>query len=252
MSSEASPDGEPSERAGSVLTADEQEAAPGADPGTTAPGDRAVRGGAHRRRRPGSVVPGDDAETRASLQPIRIAAVVAFAVQLAILCWWSHTLFTRFAVGFDFVQYHQAWYQIAHGNLNPVDSAQGWHFWQNHGELLLWPLSLAYWIWPEGVTLLWLQDLATVGAGVVAFMWMCDVIADRRRPALESRLLAGAGLVLLVANPWIYWSNSWDFHMEVFAALFLLLAGATSTTATTGRSCGWRAPCCAGTSPART
>jgi hypothetical protein len=45
-----------------------------------------------------------------------------------------------------------------------------------------------------------------------------------RLAGLSGRLLAGIGLVLLVANPWVWWSISFDFHMEVVAVPFALLA----------------------------
>ncbi len=82
-------------------------------------------------------------------------------------------------------------------------------------------------VWPHAVTQLWVQDAAVVGAETVAFLWLCDLAGGARggriRPPLPA-VLASCGLVLLVADPWVYWTVSFDFHMEPFGALFLLLA----------------------------
>ena len=76
----------------------------------------------------------------------------------------ARSLYRRFSLTPDFAQYQQAWYLIAHGHLNPYDTMGSFVFWQNHGEFVMWPLALLYWVWPHGITLLWLQDTAVVGA----------------------------------------------------------------------------------------
>ena len=42
-------------------------------------------------------------------------------------------------------------------------------------------------------------------------------------PGRDAAWLAGAGLVLLAANPWIWWSVSFDFHEEGLAIAFVAL-----------------------------
>ena len=108
------------------------------------------------------------------------------------------------------------------GSLDPYNTLQRLPFWQDHCEFLMWPLALLYWLWPHGVTLLWVQDACVVGAEAVAFTWMCE-LAGRQRQKRESQWLAGVGLVLLVANPWTWWTVTWDFHMEPLAVLLAAL-----------------------------
>ena len=86
----------------------------------------------------------------------------------------------------------------------------------------MWPLALLYWISPGGVGLLWMQDAGVVGAELVAFLWACE-LAQKYRPGRDAAWLAAAGLVLLVINPWSWWSVSFDFHVECLAVLFIAL-----------------------------
>ena len=164
-------------------------------------------------------------EKRPALARVRIAGFVVLGLQLVGLMLWSDVLASRFALTWDFSIYHQAWWLIEHGNLNPYDTLNTIPFWSSHGELLLWPLALIGWVWPHAVTMLWLQDLATVAAEAVAFGWLCDLagISRNGHPRHMSSILAGVGLLLLVLDPWVYWSDSFDFHFEMVGLLFVLL-----------------------------
>ena len=93
------------------------------------------------------------------LSRVRRIGYAVLALQLAGFLTWSTLLYHRFALTFDFSIYHQAWYEIAHGNLDPYNSEQGFPFWRTHCEFMLWPLALLYWVWPHDVVLLWLQDI---------------------------------------------------------------------------------------------
>ena len=145
-------------------------------------------------------------------------------LELAGFLVWSAMMYSHFAVTPDFLVYYQPWFQIAHGHLDPRISLSGFPFWRNHFELFIWPTALLYWLWPHGVTLLWLQDICVLTAEAVAFTWLCEIAACRgqgKGPAW----LAGAGLVLLAANPWVWWALSWDFHGESVASLLAVLLG---------------------------
>jgi uncharacterized membrane protein len=135
---------------------------------------------------------------------------------------WSNVLYAHFSLTPDFAQYSQAWYLIAHGNLNPYDTMGRFLFWQNHSEFIMWPLAVFYWIWPHTDFLLWLQDACIVAAQAVALTWLCEIAAtvehDRRRA-----WLAGTGLALIVLCPWTWWAISFDFHSESLAVLFTAL-----------------------------
>jgi uncharacterized membrane protein len=159
------------------------------------------------------------------LRRVQRGGYAVLGIQLVAFLVWSAILYSRFAVTWDFTVYHQAWFLIAHGNLDPYSSTQNFSAWRDHSQFLLWPLALGYWVWPSGVTLLWLQDLCVAGAEAVAFTWLCEVAGQCRRDR-DAAWLAGTGLVLLAANPWIWWTVSFDVHIETFGTLFaVLLAG---------------------------
>lgn len=155
------------------------------------------------------------------LAGVRKLGFVALGLQFAALVVWSVVRVDRFALTWDFSVYFQSWWLLAHGTLDPYSTVHGIPFWQNHGEFLMWPFALLGAIWPNPVTLLWLQSAGLVGAEAVAFRWMCDLVRPAR---LWPAWLAIAGLVLLVADPWVYWSVSFDFHFQLVGLVFLLLA----------------------------
>ena len=194
-------------------------------------------------RRPASAHAGAAAQLA---RPRRCAGCgqIGYAIlglQLALALAWSTVQYDRFALTFDFTIFHQAWYLIAHGDLNPWSTMKLSYFWQDHSEFIMWPLALLYWVWPHGVVLLWIQDIAVVGAEAVAFTWLV-----RTGPAVPARPDAhgspAAGLVLLVANPWIWWTVSWDFHSETIAMPFAVAAGQGSRSNGRRRAWVWVVP----------
>jgi hypothetical protein len=155
---------------------------------------------------------------------VRRVAYLVLSLKLVAFLSWSFLLYSHFSLTPDFAQYYQAWYLIAHGNLDPYDTVGSFAFWQNHAEFIMWPTALLYWIFPNGVLLLWLQDTCVVVAEFVAFTWLCE-IALRYRGGRDAQWLAGAGLVLLAVNPWSWWAVSFDFHSECLAVPFVALLG---------------------------
>lgn len=161
----------------------------------------------------------------AGLTWVRRIGWVLLGLQLAALLAYSTVEYQRYALSWDFAIYHQAWHLIGHGNLYPFDTANQLPFLATHGELYMWPLALLGLVHPQGITMLWAQALATVGAGVVAFRWILDLVSSpgwsRRFPP---HWAAATGLALLMLNPWVYWADAFDFHSEAFGVLFVLLA----------------------------
>jgi hypothetical protein len=155
------------------------------------------------------------------MRRVRRLGYAVLALELAGFGVWSAILYHRFALTFDFALNNQAWFLIAHGNLDP-SGMERFPYWQDHSAFMMWPLSLLYWLWPHGITLLWLEDLCLTGAAAVAFTWLCEG-AESNRPGRDAAWLAGAGLVLLAANPWLWWAASFDFHFEPVAVLFAVL-----------------------------
>jgi hypothetical protein len=169
------------------------------------------------------------------LSTVRRIGYTVLALQCVLSLVWSAILYQRFALTFDYTVNQQAWFLIAHGNLDPFSSTQGFPVWRDHSEFLLWPLAAVYWMCPSGATLLWLQDLCVFAAEVLAFTWLCE-LAERHARRGDAVWLASVGLVLLVANPWMWWTVSFDFHIETFATLFAILLARDLTR---GRRRAW-------------
>jgi hypothetical protein len=135
--------------------------------------------------------------------------------------------YSRFGLGTDFATSNQAAFLIAHGHINPYVTTHRYPYLDDHFGLLLYPMALLYAVFPHGIILLWLQDLASVGAEVAVVLWVVEVVG-RRKPEGDKGLAGPAiilgAAVLLLADPWFYTSILFDFHLNAFAALFLVLA----------------------------
>jgi hypothetical protein len=156
------------------------------------------------------------------LDRVRWWGYLLLGLQLVAFLTWSAILYSRFAETSDFAFYYQSWFLIAHGNLDPYSTIMHAPFWQNDSEFMFWTLAPLYWITRTGLTLSWLQDISIATAEAVAFTWICE-LARRARGERDAALLAGLGLLLLVANPWIWWTISFDAHTEAWATGFAAL-----------------------------
>ncbi|MGH9070520.1 MAG: hypothetical protein ACRDX8_04990 [Acidimicrobiales bacterium] len=61
--------------------------------------------------------------------------------------------YNHFNETIDFGFFNQAWFLIAHGDLNPMSSVMGFGYIQDHFQLVMWPLALLWYVYPHGVTL---------------------------------------------------------------------------------------------------
>lgn len=166
-----------------------------------------------------------EAEPPQSAGPLRRVRRIGYWVlgaQLAVFLAWSLVLYDHYALTWDFATYYQPWFEIAHGNLDPYTTILHIPFWQSDAEFMPWALAPLYWLFGSGLGLLWLQDLSVVGAEVVVFGWICDLAARHCR-GKDAAMLGGLGLVLLAANPWIWWAVSFDVHEEVLVVVFVAL-----------------------------
>ena len=176
------------------------------------------------RPRPEAAVRIDKSGPRFSLA-IRLAWVV-FGLQFLAMVLWSSLLYTRWGNTWDFAIKYQGWWGIAHGHLNPYVSVVNRYFWQDHFELINWPMAPLSRLWPGGLWALWIQDAMVVAGEAGALYLVVDAV---RRPGWPARLPGWVGValvtLLLVANPWIYDSVSFDSHFQsVGAACFAMLA----------------------------
>lgn len=155
----------------------------------------------------------------------RVFCLVAamLLVQLAVLAVRSRHQWQHFNLSLDFAIFHQAWHQIGAGNFNPRLSVFDYQYWQSHFELITWPLAYLAHFWrDDGLSLLYLQDLATVASEAIVVAWVWTETRTRR--GRVARVALPVTVVLLVANPWLYRSAGQDFHFEALATFFTLFA----------------------------
>ena len=178
----------------------------------------------------------------------KCTGAAVLAIQLAWLLFESTRLFGRFSLTSDFALYYQAWHLVAAGHLSPAGTIyRSAPFLTNHFELLIYPLSLFEFLDPGGFILLVLQDVATVAVELVAFFWILELVAAGWGAGERARHLVVSGaLIVLAVDPWIWWASAFDFHLEVFATLFGLLAARALWRRRWRAGCAWAAVtlCC--------
>src|ERR1700676_1724645 len=161
------------------------------------------------------------------LRPVLRAAQFLIFAQGLFFLWWSTLQWRRFSLTYDFAVYFRCWHAVWASGLNPLDASVDHQILANNAVFIVWPLAVITRVYPHGVVLLWVQDLALVAAELVVVSWMFEVLARSPIAATKGRLataIFGTGVLLLVLNPWIYWSMAFDFHSETVAVLFLVLA----------------------------
>jgi hypothetical protein len=146
---------------------------------------------------------------------VRFWGSIVLGVQFALMLAWNALQIHRYDQTWDFAGFYHIWYAVWHGALTTS-------WWHGQGIFIWWPLGLLSLVNSSPMTLLSIQDIATVGAEVVAFYWLTEIAWGQDR--LSPRLLSWLGLLLLVVNPWIYWAISWDYHSEAVGCFFAILA----------------------------
>ena len=106
---------------------------------------------------------------------------VPIGLQLVVMVAFSTVQYSRYALTTDFGAYSQAWWKIAHGNLDPTSTIFNAVFWKNDAEFSMWPLALLSHVYPHPVLLLWFQDLVIAVTELVTLGWIIDVVG-RARP----------------------------------------------------------------------
>ena len=148
-------------------------------------------------------------------------------LQLAVFLVFSQWQAQHFNLEQDYAQFGQAWYLFSHFDFQNVVTIKVRPFYADHGDFFFYLLTPLWYIWPHAVTLMWVQDVFATIAELVALRWMHEHIhrtwesdSDSKSPALIA-LLGGC---LLAFNPMIFWAIANDFHTEIFAVAFLVLA----------------------------
>lgn len=157
-----------------------------------------------------------------SLRRFRQVGLVVFLLEFVGFGAWSTIVWDRFSLTWDWWLLYGATSHISHSAFTPALQTVEEHF----DAVILWPLAWLVRLPPHGLLLLWAQDLAVAVGGAVAFLWVCDILEARSsRMSLSAKWLAGLGLILLAANPWIFLTPAFDFHLEAFGTVFIVLAG---------------------------
>lgn len=171
-----------------------------------------------------SPAPGAQHAPGRSWRYLRVSGVVVAIVQFGVLLAISLLFYGRFNLGIDFAIFNQAWTEIGRGHLDPFTTLQGLPFYTLNFDLLMWPLALVHLVVSSAAVLLWVQDLALAGTGLVCFLWIVDMLERRRMGRAGVSVLALLALALWVANPATYAVANQDFHTEPIGALFAVLA----------------------------
>ena len=170
------------------------------------------------------------------LRFLRRFAWVLFGMQLAGFGIWSAVLYDRYALNWDYHNIAGAMYLLAHASPTGAISVILAHY----GAVVFWPIAELVRLPPHDLWLLWIQDLTTVGASVVAFLWGCEILTARTSLNCRPRRLLGVlALVLLIANPWVMQSVSFDYHPESIGVFFIVLAARDLERGRTKRSMLW-------------
>lgn len=184
-----------------------------------------------RRGRRGPAAPGPRDTLAGWYRQLWTVGCVLFGLQAVGLMVWSRHLWSRFDLTDDFASFSQAWSLIGSGHLDPYQTTfaynyphYGFPFWQSHFEIVMWPLALLHLVWSSPFVLLIVQDLALAGTGLVALRFGLELLQAEWPVEVSGAPLIGIGLlVVLLANPWTYWTASFDFHFQPVGAIFVAL-----------------------------
>jgi hypothetical protein len=190
-----------------------------ADPDGTV-GAATRRAGSGKHRRPSN----RERKQNQVYRNLRVGGAVVLALWLIGLGAFSTALYHRNFLGEDFATYNQAWTLIGQGHFNPYDTVFGFPFVKSDFELIVWPLAIVHLVLPYSAVLLWIQDAAVAGSGLVAYLWALEYIERRNVNQWVVVGVAAAVLVATVANPGTYATLSFDVHLEPISTFFALLA----------------------------
>jgi uncharacterized membrane protein len=142
-----------------------------------------------------------------------VAGVVVYCVTF---CHLTFSLYDRFGMmAFDFGIFHQAVWLMANGE-TPFVTLRGTHILGDHFSVILYLIAPVYALIPHPKTLLVLQ---TVALALGAF----PVYGLARRVNLTPPLALLFAFAYLLYPP-LQWSNTYEFHPDIFATPLLLTA----------------------------
>jgi hypothetical protein len=147
-------------------------------------------------------------------------ALTLIAIQIVIGAILAYRTYSSFSQSYDSALYFQAISEISHGNLNPYLSVAGFYFLGNHGEFIVWPLSVVGFF--NNLYLLLVEQLIAVGLCEVLVFKIVVSRITTKETLFSKELIAFVSVSFCVLNPWILWSTSGDFHLEATFAFLIL------------------------------
>ncbi|HZU73346.1 MAG TPA: DUF2079 domain-containing protein [Acidimicrobiales bacterium] len=165
-----------------------------------------------------------------------------FVAQFGVLVAFSVYQYRRYSLTLDFSIFEQARHLIGTGQLDPYDSVNGIPYLHSHAELIMWPLAWVSAPLRSGLVLLVAQDAGLVLAGWMALMFAGEVLWRAGLSVRAAGGLFGLALILLIADPWVYWAAAFDFHFQAAAAVFLVGTARGMWRGRPKQAAAWAAP----------
>lgn len=160
------------------------------------------------------------------LRLYKVIPIVIALFQFVGLLIWTLIKWHRYAYTWDFAIYYQAAYLIAHGHVNPFSTVLGFPFIQNDFEIIMWPIGWLLAIVHSPFLLPFLQDLALSTTTWITLLWVRDIVVTfPLLTTFEKHILQALAVILMIGTPWVYWTASFDFHIEPIVLPFVVLAG---------------------------
>ncbi len=145
-----------------------------------------------------------------------LTAILLYIITFGTLAARQHLAFQTGAL--DLGNYDQAMWNAAHGRGLTMSTQPdiSTHRMGHHVEPILYLLVPLYWLWPNPLTLLWVQ---TIALGLAA--WPLFLLSTRRLNSYWLALPIALAYLLLPATQAV---NLFDFHAVAFSPLFMLWA----------------------------
>lgn len=178
-----------------------------------------------------------------NLRFLRNVAISLLGLQFIGLLAYSAFIYHRFTLGIDFAIYSQGVSQIARGDLNPYLTIFGYPLIKSHFELILWPIGLLQFIVRTPYLLLVIQDLALLGTGCIAFLWIYALVDSSHATRRVRRITLVAACVVILINPLTYFTAALDFHMEALGTFFAIFGAFDIWSGRRRRALIWLALC---------
>ena len=154
-------------------------------------------------------------------------ANLLFAAMLVLQATYLFTIsyleIARGALTADMQWNTQGVFLIGHGHLDPMmySSASNIRYRVDHGEYIMYFFAPFTRILPTVVVLKYAQDLAVLISSSLVWAMLSNAIGTVAS-SRQRWVVRGLALVLLLLNPWTYWANAFDVHVQDYAVPFVV------------------------------